>query len=77
MGLSFSIYSIEPNVVIQALAESVVILEGSVPGIASFNLAIGNLTLPELSANGEVVFRNLVFLLTDAQNLLFTLQSFE
>jgi peptidyl-prolyl cis-trans isomerase A (cyclophilin A) len=77
LGLSFSIYSIEPNVVIQALAESVVILEGSVPGIASFNLATGNLTLPELSANGEVVFRNLVFLLTDAQNLLFTLQSFE
>ena len=77
LGLSFSIFSIEPSVVIQALAESVVILETSVPGIASFNLASGELTLPKLSVNGEVVFRNLVFLLTDAQNLLFTLQSFE
>jgi hypothetical protein len=33
--------------------------------------------LPELVVSGEVAFRNLSFILTDTQQLLFTLESFE
>lgn len=77
LSLSFSLTETDPDVVIQALADTVAILTDTVPGIGSFDLATNTLTLPELVVDGQVVFTNLVFTLTDAEQLLFTLESFE
>lgn len=77
LSLSFSLAETEPDVVIQALADTVSVLTETVPGIGTFDLATNTLTLPELVVDGQVVFTNLVFTLSDAEQLLFTLQSFE
>ena len=44
--------------------------------MATFDAATGNLTIPELVVDGQVAYTNLVFQLTDSENLFFTLQSF-
>lgn len=75
--LAFTIESQEPSVVIRALAETVVNLPAVSAGFSTFDPASGQLVIPELEVDGSVAFRNLVLTLTDAQQLLFTLQSFE
>lgn len=77
LGLSFVVDSEEPEVVIRALAETVLNLGFTQGNFATFDPATGVLTIPELIVGGEVAFRNLVLTLTDANQLLFTLQSFE
>lgn len=77
LSLSFSIETTEPEVIIKALADSVVVLGESVENIATFDLQANQLLLPELIVDGEVAFRNVVFVLSNADELLFTLQSFE
>ena len=56
---------------------SVVILTETVDKIADFDAETGLLVLPELVISGKVAFRNLSFILTDAEQLLFRLESFE
>lgn len=75
--LSFAIESQEPSVIIRGLAETVIALPSVEAGYATFDAASGQLTIPELEIDGSVAFRNLVLTLTDADQLLFTLQSFE
>ncbi|MCH7815338.1 MAG: peptidylprolyl isomerase [Proteobacteria bacterium] len=77
IALSFSIFSTEPAVVIQAIADSVESIGSAAEGYATFDAASGSLSLPELVINGVVAYRNLVFVLIDADQLLFELNSFE
>jgi peptidyl-prolyl cis-trans isomerase A (cyclophilin A) len=75
--LSFELVATEPAAIIKALLNTVETQANTVDKIATFNEATGQLILPELVIDGAVAFRNLVFALSDADQLLFTLVSFE
>lgn len=77
LSLSLQLQATDPEVVVQAQPESVVALEEAVDGMAIFDAETGELSIPELVIDGETAYSNLVFLLTDQDNLFFTLQSFE
>jgi len=77
LALSLLLQSTEPDVVLQAQPETVVVLAEAVEGMATFDAATNELTIPELVIDEQVAFTNLVFLLTDLDNLFFTLQSFD
>lgn len=76
-SMALSITATSPSVVAQLDLSSVQVLTETVDKIATFDAATGLLVLPELSVSGTVSFRNLSFRLTDAAQLLFTLESFE
>ena len=76
-SMAFSITATEPSVIVQLDLSSVEVLTETVDKIATFDAETGRLVLPELVISGEVAFRNLSFILTDAEQLLFTLESFE
>ena len=76
-SMAFSITATEPDVVVQLDLSSVGVLTETVAKIATFDAKTGRLVLPELVVSGEVAFRNLSFILTDPEQLLFTLESFE
>lgn len=76
-SLSFAITATEPSVIVQLDLSSVVVLTETVDKIATFDAATGRLVLPELVISGVAAFRNLSFILSDAEQLLFTLESFE
>ena len=76
-SLAFSITSTDPSVVVQLDLSSVEVLTETVDKIATFDAATGRLVLPELFVSGAPAFRNLSFILSDAEQLLFTLESFE
>jgi peptidyl-prolyl cis-trans isomerase A (cyclophilin A) len=75
--LQFNQVASSPNFVFQVAQNSVTTLTQSDSTFAQFDLGTGVLTIPELTINGEVAGRNVRFDLTDAQQLLFTLISFE
>ncbi len=75
--LAFTIESQDPEVVIRGRAETIVSLPAVAEGYSTFDSETGQLVVPELEVDGTVAFRNLILLLTDANQLLFTLQSFE
>lgn len=75
--LSLSVVSTEPEVLVQIELDSIVVISESVDKMATFKASTGQLVLPELVVAGEVAYGNLVFLLTDADQYIFTLQSFE
>jgi peptidyl-prolyl cis-trans isomerase A (cyclophilin A) len=75
--LAFTVSATEPDVVIKLDLNSVAVISESVDKIATFDAATGRLVLPELVVSGAAVFSNLVFVLSDAEQLLFTLESFE
>ena len=75
LSLAFSLYSLEPEVKIQAISASVKALPATVEKIATFNTATNELTLPELVVGTAVAYTNVVFQLTDANQLIFTLKS--
>ncbi len=66
-----------PAIEIQLDAASVFNLEQAVAGMGSFDSTTGRLTLPELRINGAVAYRNVRFVLVDAQQLLFRLEGAE
>ncbi|MCY4263397.1 MAG: hypothetical protein OXE78_00875, partial [Gammaproteobacteria bacterium] len=47
------------------------------PGFATLDAVTGRLVIPELIVDGNVAYRNVVFMLTDLGQLLFTLLSYE
>jgi peptidyl-prolyl cis-trans isomerase A (cyclophilin A) len=71
---AFKLVRETPAIEIQLDATSVFTLGQSVAGMGSFDSATGRLTLPELRINGAVAYRNVRFLLVDAQQLLFRLE---
>jgi len=76
LAVSLMLQSTAPDVILQAQPETVSALSETVVGISTFDAASGQLTIPELVVNGQVLYTNLVLQLTDADNLFFTLQSF-
>ena len=68
----FSLVSDTPGIVIKLV--SLFPLDRAVPGMVTFNSSTGRLVIPELRINGQVAYRNARFLLTDVQQLLFTLE---
>jgi hypothetical protein len=76
LGLSFQIESIEQGT-IRALPESFVEIDGRNRGVARFDFDTGELFLPEIALGNDVPFVDVVFKLTDLQNLIFTLQSLD
>lgn len=76
-SMAFSISATSPQVVIQLDLGSVQELSETVDKIATFDAATGTLILPELWVAGALAFRNLRFTLSDSQQLLFTLESFD
>ena len=76
-SMAFSVTATEPSVVVQLDLSSVEVLSATVEKIATFDAATGRLILPELFVSGAAAFRNLSFILSDAEQLLFTLESFE
>lgn len=77
LGLSFVIESTAPQVVIRALADSVIPESVGDASFTTFSSADGSLVIPQLYINGAVAFRNARFTLTDGGQFLFTLQSVE
>jgi peptidyl-prolyl cis-trans isomerase A (cyclophilin A) len=75
--LAFTVSATEPDVVIKLDLSSVAVISETVDKIATFDTATGRLVLPELVVSGAAAFSNLVFVLGDAEQLLFTLESFE
>ena len=75
--VAFSVESQSPQVIIRVLPESVTTLDERVEDFATFDEATGQLLIPGLEIGGRIAYRNLVFLLTDAVSLLFSLQSLE
>ena len=76
-SMAFSITATEPDVVVQLDLSSVEVLTETVAKIATFDAKTGRLVLPELVVSGGVAFRNLSFILSDTEQLSFTLESFE
>lgn len=76
-ALSLSIISTAPDTIIQVIPESVQSLAASVDKIATFDDSSGRLVIPELVIAGAVAFRDVVFILSDVEQLLFTLESFQ
>ena len=52
-------------------------IDESEEDFATFDETTGQLLIPGLEIGGQIVYRNLLFLLTDAVNLLFRLESLE
>jgi len=75
--VAFSVESQSPQVIIRVLPESVTTLDVRAEDFATFDEATGQLLIPGLEIGGRIAYRNLVFLLTDAVSLLFSLQSLE
>lgn len=77
LSASFSISTTEPNIVIQLDFNSIQVLAETVDNMASFDAETGRLILPELFISNVLVLRNLNFILSDGEQFLFTLESFE
>ena len=75
--VAFSVESQSPQVIVKALVDSIDVLAASEADFATFDEATGQLVIPALEIGDQIAYRNLVFLLTDAASLLFTLQSIE
>jgi peptidyl-prolyl cis-trans isomerase A (cyclophilin A) len=73
--LQFNQVASSTNIVFSVALESVTALTESDISFAQFDLATGELLIPELAINGEVAGRNVRLNLTDPQQLLFTLVS--
>ncbi|MCG8413865.1 MAG: peptidylprolyl isomerase [Pseudomonadales bacterium] len=76
-NLDFAVDTSTDPITIQANAETSVSLPTPVPNMGTYNSNSGLLNLPSAAVDGELQFRNLVFSLTDADRLVFTLTSVE
>lgn len=76
LALDFSIVPSATEVVIQAEAASLEVLSEAVEGMSTLDLSSNRLTIPNLSIDGAAPFAELVFVLSDDQQLQFTLESF-
>ncbi|HBJ89398.1 MAG TPA: hypothetical protein DD672_06965 [Gammaproteobacteria bacterium] len=65
----------ENPIIIQAQPETVSTLTETEEGISTFDASTSNLTIPEIEISGQIAYRNVVFRLTDPENLFFTLIS--
>jgi hypothetical protein len=74
-------YSLNFSVVngntIEVNQDSILSLASPPAGIATFSSSDNRLRIPEIEAGAGGTFRNVVFILSDMENLRFTLESFE
>lgn len=80
ISLNFNVIADTPSIVIRANAESIIPIRDDFEGIAEYSTVDGRLLIPSLEVNldGAVsVITNVVFVLTDAETLSFTLVSFD
>lgn len=75
--LDFVITQDSPDILVQALPDSVTTQSSVIDKMGLFDGVTGMLTLPELLLDGTVAARNLVFSLVDESQLIFKLESFE
>ena len=73
--LTLDILSTSPSVVVQVMPDTIVPLAEVETGFSIFNANTGQLLIPELSVNGAIAYKNLLFELTDPETLQFTLIS--
>ena len=76
-SLVFTISDTEPDVVVQLDLNNIKVLTETVDKIATFDAATGILLLPELFVSGTAAYRNVNFILTNAEQYLFTLGAFQ
>ncbi|MEQ8314917.1 MAG: peptidylprolyl isomerase [Gammaproteobacteria bacterium] len=76
-SLSFSVDTSDTQSVIRADLESAVTLQSPVPNMARYNALSGELAIPSIAVDGEILYRNLVFDLTNLIDASFVLRSFE
>ena len=77
LGVSFRVVSLETPVVIRGLLETVEAETSGDASFASFSSADSSLVIPRIYINEAVAARNVRFVLTDPDQLLFTLVSVE
>lgn len=70
----FALVRETPSLQIQLDISTLFTLQQAEANMGSFDSSSGRLTLPELRINGAVAYRNVRFLLTDPQQLVFTLE---
>jgi len=75
-ALSFTV-NMESTPTIRGLEQSLEEIFVKAEDFASYDSVTGRLLIPELFIDGVVAYRNLIFSLTDASQLLFQLESFE
>lgn len=63
--------------IIHVLPESISALASAPGDIATYNESTGQLFIPTLKANGQILFTSMAFELTDAASLQFTLKSYQ
>lgn len=73
LSVEFDLISETPNLVIKLNPDALFQLETAVPNMAVFNNSNGQLSIPAIYVNGEVVWRNVRFQLTHAAAFEFTL----
>ena len=73
--LTLDIVSTSPSVIVQVMPDTIVPLTEVETGFSVFNANTGQLLIPELSVNGAIAYKNLLFNLTDPESLQFTLVS--
>ena len=74
LAVEFELISEVPDIKVKIDPAKLFPLENQVAGMPVFNNATGRLTIPELRVNGVVAYRNVRFMLTDAAQLVFTLE---
>lgn len=74
LAVEFELISEVPDIRVKIDPAKMFPLESQVAGMPVFNNASGRLTIPELRVNGAVAYRNVRFMLTDAAQLIFTLE---
>lgn len=74
MAVEFELISEVPDIKVKIDPAKLFPLDNRVAGMPVFNNATGRLTIPELRVNGAVAYRNVRFMLTDAAQLVFTLE---
>lgn len=80
ISLNFNVVPSESEVVVKANLDSVIPRQASLSGVATFSTSDNRLRIPSLEVNldGAVsLVSNVVFVLSDAANFLFTLESFD
>jgi peptidyl-prolyl cis-trans isomerase A (cyclophilin A) len=74
LAVEFELISQVPDIKVKIDPAKLFPLDNRVAGMPIFNNATGRLTIPELRVNGAVAYRNVRFMLTDAAQLVFTLE---
>jgi hypothetical protein len=74
LSVAFQLISEDPQILIKIDPDKLFPIEQAVAGMPAFDAASGRLTIPELWVDGQVAYRNVRFLLSDEEQLIFTLE---